>query len=70
MCNGTTIAKRYRGPEAGGREHCGRFSRRGKAMEYIKAGSTSRRTHPDRMVEPAEVLAVATWAVNPPAGRH
>ncbi len=60
MFDGTIIAKMIKEPEAKGRELCSMFFRRGNAMEYIKAGSTFRRTHADRMVETAEVLSVAT----------
>jgi hypothetical protein len=60
MFDGSIIAKMIKEPEARGRELCSMFFRRGNALEYIKAGSTFRRTHRDRMVETAEVLSVAT----------
>ncbi len=36
------------------------FFKRGKKLEYVRAGSTFRRIHNDKMVETATVLSVAT----------
>ena len=54
------VAKMIRGTDVRGRELCSMFFRRGDSLEYIKAGSAFRKTHPDRMIETAEVLSVAT----------
>ncbi len=36
------------------------FFKRGKKLEYVRAGSTFRRIHDDTMIETATVLSVAT----------
>ncbi len=36
------------------------FFKRGRKFEYIRAGSTFRRIHDDKMIETATVLSVAT----------
>jgi len=52
------ITKMIRDTE-GRRELRSMFFKRGNSMEYVKAGSSFRRTHRDNMVETAEVLSVA-----------
>ena len=57
---GNILSKMIRESDLRGRELCSMFFKRGGSLEYIKAGSAFRKTHPDRMVETAEVLSVAT----------
>jgi len=58
MSQAKNLAKRIRESDIRGRELCSMFFKRGSALEYIKAGSSFRRTQPD-MVETAEVVSVS-----------
>lgn len=46
------------------------FFRRGKGMEFIKAGSAFRRVHSEGMVETARVLSVASDSFGIPHVRY
>ena len=59
MFDGNILTKMMRESDVRGRELCSMFFRRGGTLEYIKAGSSFRRTQPD-MIETAQVLSVAT----------
>ena len=56
--------------EVNGRERASMFFRRGRGMEFIKAGSSFRRVHPDRSVETARVLSVASDSFGIPHVRY
>ncbi len=56
--------------EVNGRKRASMFFRRGKGMEFIKAGSSFRRVHPDRSVETARVLSVASDSFGIPHVRY
>ncbi len=53
-----------------GKERTSMFFKRGKGMEFIKAGSTFRRTRDDRTVETAKIISVATDTFGIPHVRY
>lgn len=68
---GTEILNRIiRQTDERGRDLRSLFFRRGNSFEYIKAGSSFHRVHPDQMVEIADVLSVGTDAYGIPHVRY